>query len=437
MTAIPCGLILVCILIACFGCRTADPYPISEVVLTSQTNMPHPLVMLDGRHVTSRSQWTRERKPELKALFQHYMYGWIPPAPKKFQIHELGEFQDFLDGQAILKTVRISTGPAPAPQIDLMLILPKKRSGPVPVFLALNFCGNHALVTDPRVPLSPSWMGKNCPGCVDHRATDASRGTQTTNWPIAEIVSRGYGLATFYNGDIDADRPEASEGLYAFLAEGDLMKNSPTNRGTIAAWAWGFMRCMDYLLTNPAVDRHRIAAVGHSRNGKTALLAAAFDERIAMAFPHQAGCGGTAPSRSIVGESVKAINDHFPHWFNAEFKKFNDAPDKLPFDQNCLVALCAPRPVLLSSATDDQWSNPDGQFEVAKAADPVYRLLGASGLATATMPPVGTRVGKQLGFYEREGKHSMTPADWRVFMDFADLNWNNTAADASKAPVTR
>jgi hypothetical protein len=172
------------------------------------------------------------------------------------------------------------------------------------------------------------------------------------------------------------------------------------------------------------VDGHRIAAVGHSRNGKTALLAAAFDERIAMAFPHQAGCGGSAPSRGTNGESVKAINDHFPHWFNAKFKTFDEHPDKLPFDQNGLVALCAPRPVLFSAAQGDQWSNPAGQFEVLKATDPVYHLLGVKGLEITTMPPLNQLAGERLGYYIREGKHSMTPSDWKVFMDFADKQWH-------------
>jgi hypothetical protein len=139
-----------------------------------------------------------------------------------------------------------------------------------------------------------------------------------------------------------------------------------------------------------------------------------------MAFPHQAGCGGSAPSRGKTGESVKAINRAFPHWFNAEFKKFNDAPERLPFDQNALVALCAPRPVLFSAAEGDQWANPAGQFEVLKAADPVYRFLGSAGLAASEMPPVGKLIASPLGYYIREGKHSMAPADWRVFMDFAD-----------------
>jgi hypothetical protein len=259
-----------------------------------------------------------------------------------------------------------------------------------------------------------------CAGCTNNAATEAARGQQAADWPLAEIVRRGYGLAAFYSGDVDSDRADVSDGIYDWLAGGVSSWNNPTNRGSIAAWAWGFHRCMDYLVTDPAVDAHRIAAVGHSRNGKTALLAAAFDDRIAMAFPHQAGCGGSAPSRGKTGESVKAINDHFPHWFNRRFKQFNDAPDRLPFDQNCLLAMCAPRPVLFSAAQGDQWSNPAGQFEVLRAADQVYRLLGAPGLSATEMPPLGKLVGGPLGFYIREGKHSMTADDWKVFMDFAD-----------------
>jgi hypothetical protein len=361
------------------------------------------------------------------------MYGAIPPKPIHTTASVVGDYDDFLDGKARLKLVRLDFDLEKAPSgrrksgptlgLDLMLVLPKTAQQPVPVFLAINFCGNHALTYDARIPLSGSWMGKSCAGCTSNTATESSRGTQATNWPLDEIIRRGYGFAAFYNGDIDSDRADASTGLYACLSQGDANRNDPTNRGTIAAWAWGFQRCVDYLVTDPAIDRHRIAAVGHSRNGKTALLAAAYDDRIGIAFPHQAGCGGSAPSRGTNGESVKAINDHFPHWFNAEFKKFNESPQKLPFDQNCLVALCAPRPVLFSAAQGDQWSNPAGQFEVLQATDPVYHLLGEKGLETATMPPSDQLVGNRLGYYIREGKHSMTPADWKVFMDFADKQW--------------
>jgi hypothetical protein len=401
---------------------TSTSFP-DPTALPSQASLPDPLVMLDGRRVLSREQWSKERRPELKALFQHYMYGAIPPKPADVRVAQLGEYPDFLGGKATLKLVRLETGPAKAPQIDLMLVVPNVRSVPAPVFLAMDFCGNHALTADPRVPLARSWLGNGCKGCTNNAATEAARGSQAADWPLADIVRRGYALAAFYSGDVDPDREEVSEGLYAWLAGDDTAKNKPANRGTIAAWAWGFQRCVDYLVTEPGLDAHRIAALGHSRNGKTALLAAAFDERIAIAFPHQAGCGGSAPSRGKTGESVKAINDRFPHWFSAQFKKFNDSPERLPFDQNCLVALCAPRPVLFSAAEGDQWANPAGQFEVLQAADPVYRFLGSKGLAAKGIPPQGQLVDSPLGYYVREGKHSMTSDDWTVFMNFADAQW--------------
>ena len=142
---------------------------------------------------------------------------------------------------------------------------------------------------------------------------------------------------------------------------------------------------VDYLITDPLIDAKRIAVVGHSRLGKAALLAGAFDERVAIVFPHQSGCGGAAPSRGKVGESVTRINDVFPHWFDGEFKKFSSQPDRLPFDQNCVIALCAPRPVLITCAVQDTWSNPEGQFEMLKAADKVFRLTGKGGLDAQNM----------------------------------------------------
>jgi dienelactone hydrolase len=391
--------------------------------LPAQPALPDPLVMLDGSRVISRSQWLNARRPELQALFQHYMYGAIPPKPARMQVKVVAEHRDFLDSKATLRLVTLETGLTNAPRIELMLVLPNDRHGPTPVFLAMNFCGNHALTDDPRVPLARGWLYDSCKGCSNNAATEAARGKQAADWPLAEIVRRGYALAAFYSGDVDSDRKDVSDGVYRWLAAGDSTKNKPADRGSIAAWAWGFHRCVDYLVTDSEVDARRIAAVGHSRNGKTALLATAFDERIAIAFPHQAGCGGTAPSRGKTGESVRQINTGFPHWFNAEFKKFNDAPERLPLDQHCLVALCAPRPVLFSNAQEDQWANPSGQFDVLKAADPVYRFLGVEGLAAKETPPQRQLVDSRLGYYIREGKHSMTADDWQVFLNFADRHW--------------
>ena len=408
--------------------------------LPVKTDLPNPLIMFNGSPVTTREMWLNHRRPELKALFQHYMYGHFPPAPAKVEATFERMDKTLFDGKATKKELTLRYGPTNLPPIHLLLVTPNSRTRPAPVVLGLNFCGNHAVLDDPTVRLPTGWMPRNCPGCTNNQAMDAGRGMQTNVWAVEQSIDRGYAVAMFYHGDIEPDRPNASEGIRAIWAGGSsrdakaasderVYKPAPdaargeTDWGTIAAWAWGLHRAVDYLWTDRDIDTNRIAVFGHSRNGKTALLAAAFDERIALAFPHQAGCGGTAPSRGKIGESVKQINDRFPHWFNDRFKQFNEQPEKLPFDQDCLIALVAPRPVLLSNATEDTWANPAGQFEMLQAAEPVYRLLGAGALGAKRMPETGKLIDSKLGYFIRTGKHSTTPEDWKIFLDFADRHF--------------
>lgn len=388
--------------------------------LPSRADFPDPLVMLDGTKVTTKEQWEKKRRPELKALFEHYMYGKRPTDGGKVAVKVLHEDGKAFGGKATLKELALSVAPRGAPPVRLLLVVPNDRKGPAPTFVGITFCGNHALVDDPKVAIPTSWMYPGHPGVKDNKATEAGRGQEKDVWALEQSIDRGYAVATFYNGDIDPDQKEKREGVRPILSRIEADADEAT--ATIMAWAWGVSRVVDYLVTDKDIDAKRIAVVGHSRLGKTALLAAAFDERIALAIPHQAGCGGTAPSRqnNPKVESVKRINTSFPHWFCANFKKFDDDPSKLPFDQNCLAALVAPRPLLFSNAVEDQWANPQGQFEVLKAAEPVYKLLGAGGLDATKMPESGKLVDSTLGYYIREGKHSMTKDDWKVFLDFAD-----------------
>jgi hypothetical protein len=393
--------------------------------LPAQPDLPDPLVMLNGERVTTRQAWEAKRRPELKELFQHYMYGYLPP-PLKVAAKLEREDPKALDGKATLRELTLSFGTPETPPIHLLLVAPNTRKGPAPVFVGMNFCGNHALLKDPAIRLPTAWMYPNRAGVKDNRATDAGRGTEIDTWALDQAVARGYAVATFYNGDIDPDRKDRADGIQPHLNKKGA-RPSPHDWGTIAAWAWGVHRAVDYLVTDKDLDAKRIIAVGHSRLGKTALLAAAFDDRIAIAMPHQAGCGGTAPSRGKVGESVTRINTSFPHWFNGAFKEFNDRPERLPFDQHCLVAVCAPRPVLFSNAVEDTWANPEGQFDVLKAAEPVYRLLGADGVGAKAMPGMDTLVDSTLGYYIRPGKHSMTRGDWKVFLDYADKQFEKAS----------
>ena len=419
-------------ILICVGPLTALDFPAFDM-LPARPELPDPLEMLDGTKVTTAADWNNKRRPELKELFQHYMYGYLPPKPKKWVVEEV-LFTDphFMGGTATISESRLAfAGPDLKQRLHVLLVVPNNRpaKAKIPVFIAMNFCGNHAITSHPKVHIPEAWVYKSCSGSENERATEKGRGGQIGDWNLDLIIDRGYGFACFYSCDIDPDTPDFADGIQpSFYVEGQTTP-APTGPGAIAAWAWGYHRVVDFLLEKhaDAIDERRIAAVGHSRNGKTTLLAAAMDERIALAIPHQAGCGGTAPDRVDIDrkdvETIRRINTVFPHWFCDNFPLFNEQPDKLPFDQHCLVALCAPRPVLYSNAFEDQWANPDGQFEMLKGADPVYKLLKSEGLGASERPELQTLVASPLGYYIRPGKHSMNREDWGIFLDFADKHF--------------
>lgn len=398
-------------------------YPAPEK-LPAHPALPAPLVMFDGTRVSSADEWRTRRRPELKALFEEYVYGRYPQVagpsqPPAVQSKVLFEDPQAFGGAGTLKEVELTLGPPEWPKIYLLIATPNGKR-PAACFVGMNFGGNHLLVDDDRVHIPESWMPDRYTGVVDNRATDASRGVEGYTWPLAEIVARGYAAATFHCGDIQPDRPHVIEGMRATLPEG---ADDAAETATIMWWAWGIHRAIDYLVTDAAIDPQRIATVGHSRLGKTALVAGAFDDRVALTVANQAGCGGSGPSRhhDQRAETVKRITEHFPHWFCGNFTQFGADPSKLPVDQNCLVALCAPRAVLFTAAEDDRWANPTGQFEVLQAASPAYELLGVTGLKADAMPAADAPLlGEgRLGYWFRAGEHSMTPADWKVYMDFA------------------
>ncbi len=395
--------------------------------LPAHKGLPDPLVMLDGERVASRADWQERRRPELRKLFQHYMYGYFPATETRVAAHVDLEDENYFGGKATKRQVTLSCGKAGMPKINLLVIVPNRRQEPAPVFLGINFCGNFAVLDDKQIPLTGAWVYDSCAGGENNRPTEASRGSQANDWSVEQTIDRGYAVALFHAADIDPDKPDFTDGIHPHFTTTGQSERGDSDWGTLAAWAWGIHRVVDYLATdrdtNKDIDARRIAVVGHSRKGKTSLLAAAFDDRIALAIPLQAGCGGTAPSRGTVGESVKRINDSFPHWFCDEFKKFNDQPERLPFDQHCLVAMMAPRPVLLANAVEDTWANPAGQFEVLQATRPVYKLYDADDLGETKMPPPGKLIDGKLGYYIRDGEHSMTRGDWKVFCDYADKHF--------------
>jgi hypothetical protein len=302
----------------------------------------------------------------------------------------------------------------------MLLYVPNAAKRPVPAFLGLNFDGNHAVHPDPGIRIATAWMDDG-PGVVDHRATGAARGTNAAAWPVERILDRGYALATIYYGDIEPDHPEGwKAGVRSRVGPGASGRFAPDDWGAIGAWAWALSRALDVLSKDPDVDGARVAVIGHSRLGKTALWAGARDERFAMVVSNESGEGGAALARRRFGETTERITRVFPHWFAHRYRDYADREDALPVDQHMLLALAAPRPLYVASATEDLWADPRGEFLAAKAAEPVYRLLGKAGLGVDAPPPADRPVGDTIGYHDRTGKHALTAYDWEQYLDFAD-----------------
>jgi hypothetical protein len=382
--------------------------------------LPDPLQTANGKRVTDRATWMKQRKVWLQ-IFADKVYGRMPGRPQDMHYITTAVDSFALGGKAIQKQVTIYfTRASSAPVLHILLFLPKAAKGPVPVCMGLNFYGNQTVHSDTGIHITTQWtFNDEKKGLLNNRATQSSRGKDASKWQVETIIDRGYGLATAYYGDLEPDHPEGwKTGIRSALkTELSIEENE---WGAISAWAWGLSRMMDYLETEPAADASKVILTGHSRLGKASLWAAANDERFAIIVSNNSGEGGAALSKRWFGETIERINTSFPHWFVQAYRKYNKNPGGLPVDQHILLALMAPRPLYVASAREDQWADPRGEFLSAKNAEPVYALFGKKGLGVTEMPGVDEPVGETIRYHLRTGQHDFTLYDWQQYLDFAD-----------------
>jgi len=404
--------------------------PNYDEALVPAYQLPDPLLLANGDKVADAATWRDRRRPEILRLFETTTYGRTPAGrPKEMTFAVTSVDRKTLGGKAVRKEVSIYfTGKKDGPKMDLLIYLPTGAKKPVPVFLVPNFEGNHTVHADPGITLGRLWIRKGT-DIVRRRAPESTRGKSASRWSIDEILSRGYGVVTFYYGDVTPDMDGAFQhGVHALFSQPEQAAPSPDAWGSIGAWAWGLSRALDYLETDPDIDATRVVLMGHSRLGKTVLWAGAQDQRFAIVISNDSGCGGAALSRRHFGETIGRINTAFPHWFCANFKKYNDNENARPVDQHLLIALIAPRPTYVASAVEDRWADPRGEFLSAHHATPVYRLLGKEGLPEGPMPEANRPLVGTIGYHIRSGKHDVTVYDWQHYLDFADQHFGRSAA---------
>ena len=358
--------------------------------------LPDLLMAEDGSRIDTAQKWEEIRRPEIIRFFQDKVFGRFPEHAYSISYRTEYSNENALDGRAICETVYVCiNGPLGEFTYPFFMFIPK-CSHPVAATLLIS---NRS----------------------KEENLDITRKIKSDFWPVEEIVNRGVAACAFYACDVDTDADDGFQnGVHTIFNE----KHGRTDWATLASWAWGAMRIMDYLERDVRIDANHVAVVGQSRGGKTAILAGACDLRFAAVYSSCSGCMGAALSRFKDGEHVRDIVSAFPYWFCDEFRSYSDREKDMPFDQDALLATIAPRMIYVTSATMDDWADPDAELAAVCMTRPIYRLYGLDGLPEETMhidkmhlleKPLLT---DKVGYHRRIGVHDLTTADWMRFLDF-------------------
>lgn len=382
--------------------------------------LPDPLVCAGGTRVTNSEAWFTKRRPEILELYRENIFGRSPEAGTNVTFNIWETSTNALGGAATRKQIEINfSGTADGPFAHLLLYTPAGKIS-APTFLCLSFGGNYAVIDDPDIAIFPGWDWKTKQFGMPKNPV---RGESSRNWKISETLARGYGIAILDYREIEPDLPNGAG------FKSGVHKNFPppsaNGWGAIGAWAWGASRALDYLQTDAGVDAKRVILFGHSRLGKTVLWAGAQDPRFAAVIANGSGELGASLSRRDYGETVDDVAKRFPYWMARNFQQFSNRWNALPVDSHFLISLIAPRPLFLNSGSEDKWGDPHGEFLAARAATPVYELLGKTGITENKFPPLDEPLRHDLTFNCHVGKHDVLPSDWDKFLDFADAHFLN------------
>ncbi len=377
--------------------------------------LPDPLACNDGSQVTSADLWFAKRRPEILELYRENIFGRSPARPTNlvFNVWEIST--NALGGSATRKQIEVNFSGTPAgPFMHILLYTPVGKTNS-PAFLCLQFNGDYTVIDDPAIAIFPVWNSKTG---VLAMPQNPVRGEFSNNWEIVKTLARGYGIAIIDYREIEPDLRAGAGQPFG------VHKNFPPPQadgwGAIGAWAWGASCALDYLETDSDVDAKRVIMFGHSRLGKTALWTGAQDPRFAAVIANCSGEMGAALSRRDYGETVDDIVKHQLYWMCGNFKQFSGHWTNLPVDSHFLISLIAPRPLFLNTGSEDRWGDPHGEFLAARAATPVYELLGKTGIDETNFPPLDHALLHDISFNCHTGKHDVLPSDWDNFLDFAD-----------------
>lgn len=381
--------------------------------------LPDLLVLQNGKRVDSPETWRNKRRTEILCLFENEQFGKCPDR-KDVSFHVFEKSALAFNGTAIRRQVTIYfTKDTSNYKADLLIYLPAKSKAPSPLLLRIGFTPNCTAIDDPGIKQGMMWTR-------DGKQVPASEGRKFPPFDVEKFIANGIGVASIYYGDIEPDFPEGIKyGIRGHYLKPGMMWPAPDEWGAISAWAWGLSCTMDYLETDKQVDAKRVALYGVSRLGKTVLWAGARDERFGMVIASCSGEGGAAISRRQYGETIKHMTDttRYFYQFCTNRSKHGDDPNSCPVDAHMLVALMAPRPLLLQTGDTDNWSDPKGEFVAAVAAGPVYELLGKKGLETDTWPAAGTPVLNDIGYFMHSGGHGTLPGDFDIYLDFIRMHF--------------